>query len=107
MRTVADLLKDPGWEDAETYTAGTLQKTLRDEDGAKTVILKLPAGFRMEPHSHITTEQDFILEGSYVNDGVTYSRGFYQIYYPHEDHGPFYSEEGATVLVIWDPYPAK
>jgi len=77
---------------------------LRDEEGAKTILLKMPAGFRMELHSHITTEQNFVLTGAFTNRGITYPEGSYQIFYAHEEHGPFYSKDGALVLVIWDPY---
>jgi anti-sigma factor ChrR (cupin superfamily) len=58
----------------------------------------------MESHSHLTTEQHFVLRGSYTSEGKTYPEGSYQIFYAHEEHGPFHSENGAMVLVIWDPY---
>ncbi len=92
------------WEKAENYPAGTFKKTLRDEEGAKTILLRLPAGFSMELHSHITTEQTFVLKGAFTYNNTTYHEGSYQIFHAHEDHGPFYSKEGALVLVIWDPY---
>jgi len=86
------------------YPEGTFKKTLRNENGAKTILLRLPAGFSMELHSHITVEQHFVLKGAYTNEGITYHEGSYQIFNAHEEHGPFYSKEGALVLVIWDPY---
>lgn len=77
---------------------------LRDELGAKTLLLKIPKGFHMDAHSHITSEQHVILEGDYTIDGILYTAGTYQSFKAHEDHGPFESKNGALVIVIWDPY---
>jgi len=104
MKNLINLFDQLNWEKADNYPKGTFKKTLRDEEGAKTILLKLPAGFRMELHSHITTEQTFLLKGAFTNKGIKYHEGSYQIFYAHEEHGPFYSKEGALVLVIWDPY---
>jgi len=104
MKDLINLFDHFNWEKADNYPEGTFKKTLRDEEGAKTILLKLPAGFRMELHSHITTEQTFLLKGAFTNKGIKYHEGSYQIFYAHEEHGPFYSKEGALVLVIWDPY---
>jgi len=104
MKNIFNLFDQSSWEVADNYAEGTLKKILRDENGASTVLLKLPKGFHMESHSHVTTEQQFVLEGSYTSEGITYPEGSYQIIYAHENHGPFHSEDGAMVLVIWDPY---
>ena len=58
----------------------------------------------MAPHTHITTEQHFVLSGQYTSEGKVYPKGSYQIFFPHEDHGPFESKNGALVLVTWDPF---
>jgi len=104
MIVLINLFDEKNWEETENYPKGTLKKTLRDENDAKTFLLKLPKGFKMEPHSHITTEQHFLLKGAYTSEGLTYNEGSYQIFQAHEDHGPFKSKNGALVLVIWDPY---
>ena len=88
MINLINLFDQRNWEEAENYPEGTLKKTLRDDNGDRTILLKLPKGFKMESHSHITTEQHFVLKGEYIS----------------EDHGPFRSKNGALVLVIWDPY---
>ena len=108
MEKLMNLFDDEHWTDATEYPDGTKQKVLRDDDkNGKTILLKLPAGFKMAPLSHVTTEQHFVLEGEYKSDGVMYSKGAYQIHFPHEEHGPFESENGALILVIWDPFEAK
>ncbi len=104
MKQLMNLFDDNHWEDAQEYPDETKQKVLRDENNAKTVLLKLPTGFSMAPHSHITTEQHFVLKGDYTSDGKVYSTGSYQIFYAGEEHGPFKSKNGALILVVWDPY---
>ena len=104
MKSFINLFDQLNWEEANNYPEGTFKKTLRDEDGAKTILLKMPAGFKMELHSHITTEQNLVIKGAFTYEGITYQEGSYQLFNAHEDHGPFYSKEGALVLVIWDPY---
>lgn len=107
MKEIVNLYDDSGWQDAEEYPSSTKMKVLRDEDGAKTILLKLPEKFYLPAHSHITTEQHFIISGEYKSEGKTYGQGTYQIFQPHENHGPFESEKGALILVVWDPYPKK
>lgn len=104
MRKLINLFEDSNWEDANGYPKGTKKKVLRDEDNLKTILLKLPKGFKMGSHSHITTEQHFVLEGEYTSDGEVYPAGSYQIFLAHDEHGPFVSENGALILVVWDAF---
>ena len=99
---VRNLFETSNWEDAIGYHDGTLRTVLRDDANGKTILLKLPPGFYMAPHSHLTTEEHFILDGSYEINGETFGKGSYQIFEPHSEHGPFYSKDGALVLVMWD-----
>jgi anti-sigma factor ChrR (cupin superfamily) len=104
MKEIINLFDEVNWIDAEEYPVGTKMKVLHDDYGVKTILLKLPAGFYMEPHSHITAEQHLIIKGEYISDGKVYHEGTYQSFRAHEDHGPFESKHGALVLVIWFPY---
>lgn len=63
---------------------------------------KLPEGFSMSPHSHITTEQHFVLKGEYQSGDENFIEGSYQVFSQGEEHGPFKSKTGALILVIWD-----
>lgn len=103
MKNILNLYDDLNWENADEYFKGTFKKILRDDKGAKTILLKLPAGFYMAPHSHITVEQHFVLEGEYESNGKKISKGSFQIFAEGDEHGPFKSKNGALVLVIWDP----
>lgn len=102
MKKLINLFEDANWETASGYPEGTKRKVLRDEGTKKTILLKLPKGFNMGPHAHTVTEQHFVLEGSYFSDGENYPVGSYQIFSAHDEHGPFISENGALILVIWD-----
>lgn len=103
MKDLMNLFDDLNWEDAINYPKGTKRKILREENGVRTILLKLPKGFTMEPHSHIVPEQNFVLEGEYVCNGKVFSKGSYQMFSPHDEHGPFESKDGALILVVWDP----
>lgn len=102
MENLINLFDDSGWEEAKDYPEFTLMKVLMDNEYGKTILLKLPKGFKMGSHSHVVTEQHLVLRGSYMTDGSTFTEGSFQIYNPHEEHGPFESPDGALILVIWD-----
>ncbi|MCK4465717.1 MAG: cupin domain-containing protein [Bacteroidales bacterium] len=106
MKNMVNLFDELNWENTDNYPEGTLKKTLRNEQGAKTILLKLPKGFKMGSHSHVTTEQHLVLKGAYSSEGKTYSEGSYQLIPAHENHGPFESRNGALILIIWDPFIA-
>ena len=103
MKNLINLYDDLNWENADAYSDGAQRKVLRNDNRGETILLKMQAGFSMSPHSHITTEQHFVIEGEYQSAGKTYSAGSYQIFSPGEEHGPFESKEGALILVVWDP----
>jgi len=102
MKELINIYDEFGWEVAQGYPKGTRIKTLRNEKDAVTFMLKLPKGFSINSHSHVNTEQHFILEGQYQSEGVIYKSGSYRLIPPHTDHGPFKSKNGALVLVIWN-----
>jgi anti-sigma factor ChrR (cupin superfamily) len=101
MDEMLNVFDDSNWIEACEYPKGTLEKVLHEEQGIKTVLLKLSKGFYMNPHSHITAEQHFILKGEYISEGKVYPEGTFQSFQAHETHGPFESRKGALVLVIW------
>ncbi|MCF6181595.1 cupin domain-containing protein [Lutibacter sp.] len=104
MKRIKNLYDELNWETATGYSKGTKRKVLRDDDNkGQTILLKLPEGFNMAPHSHITAEQHFVLEGEYQSGGESYPAGSYQIFSSGEEHGPFESKKGALILVVWDP----
>lgn len=103
MEEMINLLSNTKWIEATEYPAGTKKRVLHDENGVKTVLLKFPAGFYMNAHSHIHAEQHLVLNGEYISDGKEFPAGTFRSFKAHEDHGPFQSKKGALVLVIWFP----
>ncbi|MBN1927878.1 MAG: cupin domain-containing protein [Prolixibacteraceae bacterium] len=103
MNEIVNLFNNKKWIDAPGYPGGTQKRILHDENGVKTVLLKFPEGFYMEPHAHINAEQHFILKGEYISEGKVFHAGTFQSFKAHENHGPFESKKGALVLVIWFP----
>lgn len=104
MKKLLNLYDDLGWVSADNYSSGTKKKVLRDENGAKTFLLKVPKNFKMSEHCHVTTEQHFVLKGEYTSNGKVFPEGSYQIISAHNEHGPFESVNGALILVVLDPY---
>ena len=103
MVYIKNIYDESVWERAEGYPEGTKSKILRDEEGAKTMLLKLPRGFQMGSHTHIYNEQHLVLDGEYESEGKVYPSGTYRLIPAHKNHGPFTSKTGAIILVIWDP----
>jgi anti-sigma factor ChrR (cupin superfamily) len=101
MTDYIDLFEDSNWQNAPEYSSETRKKVLHDEDSSKIILLKLPAGFFMAPHSHLMNEQHVILKGEYESEGKVYHEGVYRSFKAQQKHGPFKSKNGALVLVIW------
>ncbi len=102
MTNIKNIYDELGWKEASGYQVGTRIKTLRDEKGFKTVLLKLPKGFYMDSHTHIYNEQHIVIEGEYESENMLYGSGAYRFIPAQKNHGPFSSKAGAVVLVIWD-----
>lgn len=90
------------WEPSDSYPRGTMVKVLRDEGDVRSLLMKLPPGFHLDPHTHTTSEQHFILEGGYKTTGWEFGPGTYHFLPAGHLHGPYTSENGAVVLVIWE-----
>jgi hypothetical protein len=45
MKNLMNLFDNLNWENADNYPSGTQRKGLRDENGHRTILLKLPKGF--------------------------------------------------------------
>lgn len=101
MADYIDLYSESGWQDAPEYSDETRKKVLLDETDSKIILISLPAGFSMAPHSHLMSEQHIILKGEYESDGNIYTEGAYRNFDAQQRHGPFSSKQGALVLVIW------
>lgn len=104
MNEVSVSASDLHWEEAEGYPSGTQRKVLlwSPANQPRCVLLKLPPGFEMAGHSHVFAEHHYVLEGEYESLGKRYSTGHYRMIPEHTEHGPFRSDTGALVLVVWE-----
>lgn len=80
-------------------------KVLREEKqlGAKTLLVRVPAGGKISPHSHRGVVQHYVLEGQYESEGQRFSPGSFRLMPKNADVAPISTEEGVTFLMIYDP----
>jgi len=107
MKAVSVNVNDLKWSRSAEYSAGTEEKVLSmgGTIAPRTTLLKLPPGWKMTNHSHRFTELHYVLEGQIESQGNKYPAGTFRMIPKEVDHGPFSSETGATVLVIWCSLP--
>jgi len=93
------------WDELRGFPGTAEVKDLREESqcGAKTMLVRLPAGGHVVPHTHPGAVQHYILEGEYESEGRTFRAGAYRLLPEHADVPPISSEHGATLLIIYDP----
>lgn len=94
---------DLEWRPAEGYGGGAEEKVLNigGSVAPRTILLKIPPGWKMDVHSHIHTELHYVIEGEYENQGQIYPKGTFCVIPKEVQHGPFSTKKGATVLVSW------
>ena len=93
------------WEPLRRFPGTAEEKELREEPkrGAMTMLVRLPAGGHLAPHSHAGVVQHYILEGEYESNGETFAAGMYRLLPEHANVAPISSERGVTLLIIYDP----
>lgn len=80
-------------------------KVLREEPhgGAKTMLVRLPPGGRIEPHTHLGVVQHYVVEGEYHTNGRTFETGSYRLLPKNANVAPITTHNGVTILIIYDP----
>lgn len=69
--------------------------------GPVFAVLKIEAGGHIPAHvHHKTEEQHFVLEGDFINDGITYGPGAFFAHDKGQAHGPHSSKNGCTLIFI-------
>jgi anti-sigma factor ChrR (cupin superfamily) len=91
------------WQPALTYPGKAEEKVLSGGGSIvpRTILLRIPSGWSMGRHSHRHTEVHYVLDGEYQSDNQTYGKGTFRMIPATVEHGPFGTENGATILVIW------
>jgi len=103
MKAISVNVNDLKWIGAAEYPTGTEEKVLSmgGSIAPRAILLKLLPGWKMDNHSHRFTELHYVLEGQVESQGQKYPAGTFRVIPKEVDHGPFGSETGAIVLVIW------
>ncbi len=103
MKTISVNVNEMDWQHAVGYPGKAEEKVLShgDTNAPRSILLKIPADWNMEAHSHRYTELHFVLEGEYESDGDIFGAGTFRMIPKEVEHGPFGSHSGATVLIIW------
>jgi hypothetical protein len=93
------------WESTTGFPGTAEAKVLRDEGArkARTMLVRLHAGGRATPHSHIGTVQHYVLEGEYESEGKSYGAGTYRLFPEHANVAEISTQNGVTMLMIYDP----
>ncbi len=103
MNAISLNQNDLEWQPATGYNHGVEEKVLSigGSIAPRVILLKISPGWHMERHSHRFTELHYVLEGQVESEGKKYPAGTFRIIPKVTEHGPFSSETGAVVLVIW------
>ncbi len=94
-------------------TPGGVKATLVNVDGAKglvTTIIHIAPGARIPAHFHNDgAEAHYVIEGDFINAGVSHGPGAFVTHPAGVVHGPHESKGGCKVLTLQTAYvdPAK
>lgn len=92
------------WRELREFPGKGEVTVLREEGkgGAKTMIVRLPAGGQIVPHSHVGAVQHYVLEGECETQGKTLGRGAYRFLPKHADVSTIFTKGGVTILMVYD-----
>jgi quercetin dioxygenase-like cupin family protein len=102
-----EIIHYPGamiWQELREFPGKGEVTVLREADkgGAKTIIVRLPAGGQIVPHSHVGAVQHYVLQGECETQGKILGQGAYRFMPKHADVSPIFTRNGVTILMIYD-----
>jgi anti-sigma factor ChrR (cupin superfamily) len=105
MEEIALDTHDLSWEELRLFPGTGEMKMLRDESQGRgrTVLVRLPAGGKIVPHTHLGAVQHYVLEGEYETQGRSFPAGAYRLLPKDVEVTPISTRNGATILMIYDP----
>jgi anti-sigma factor ChrR (cupin superfamily) len=86
----------------------TTLKILNSEQslGPAVALLRMEPGSEIARHLHErTTETAYVLDGDFINEGITYTKGTEYNIKPNTIHGPHTTKTGCSVLITFS-YPS-
>ena len=93
------------WEELTGFPGEGQMKLLRDEGGSKarTMMVRIHAGHEISPHAHEAPVQHYVLDGEYESEAKIYGAGAYRLLPKHADVATISTQNGVTILFIYDP----
>jgi len=74
--------------------------------GPAVALLRMEPGSEIARHLHErTTEMSYVLDGDFINEGISYGKGTEINIKPNTVHGPHTTKTGCSVLVTFS-YPS-
>jgi anti-sigma factor ChrR (cupin superfamily) len=91
----------------KTKGTATLKVLNSDESlGPAVALLRMEPGSEIPRHLHErTTEMSYVLDGDFINEGISYTKGTEINFKPNTVHGPHTTKTGCSVLVTFS-YPS-
>jgi anti-sigma factor ChrR (cupin superfamily) len=90
-------------------TKGTATLKILNSDqslGPAVALLRMEPGSEIPRHMHeLTTETSYVLDGDFINEGVSYPMGTEINIKPKTAHGPHTTRNGCSVLITFS-YPS-
>lgn len=105
METTTIHTAEIAWQELTGFPGEGQVKLLRDEDGgnARTLLIRIHPGGEITPHAHQAPVQHYVLDGEYESAGNIYSAGTYRLFPGHANVAAISTQNGATILFIYDP----
>jgi len=93
------------WQELRGFPGTAKVKVLRYDvrSGAKTMLVQVPAGGQIFPHTHNTVVQHYVLEGEYETAGHTFKAGSYRLMPKDSPLPAMATKHGVTFLLMSDP----
>jgi quercetin dioxygenase-like cupin family protein len=90
-----------------TKGTATIKVLNSDESfGPAVAILRMEPGSEIARHLHgQTTEMSYVLDGDFINEGISYPKGTEFNIKPNTAHGPHTTKNGCSLLVTFS-YPS-
>ena len=98
-----------GWRKLDEFPGEGEVKVLREESnrGAKTMVVRLPAGGKIQPHNHLGVVQHYVIDGQYETQGKTFETGCYRLFPKNAEVTPISTKHGVTIMMIYDPVESE
>ena len=109
LTQTVDASKSPAIPAPFPNTKGTATLKVLNSDqslGPAVALLRMEPGSEIPRHVHEkTTETSYVLEGDFINEGLSYPAGTEFNIKPQTAHGPHTTKNGCSVLVTFS-YPS-